>query len=41
MITNSIRVNLAKECHRGEISYRLWHSDLGKNIKTVSNIESS
>ncbi|MDC4547826.1 siderophore biosynthesis protein [Acinetobacter baumannii] len=32
MITNSIRVNLAKECHRGEISYRLWHSDLGKKI---------
>ncbi|MDV7639403.1 IucA/IucC family protein [Acinetobacter baumannii] len=32
MITNSIRVNLAKECHRGEISYRLWHSELGKKI---------
>ncbi len=32
MITNSIRVNLAKECHRGELTYRLWHSELGQNI---------
>ncbi len=29
MITNSIRVNLAKECHRGEMTHRLWHSELG------------
>ncbi|MEF9994306.1 MAG: IucA/IucC family protein, partial [Acinetobacter sp.] len=32
MITNSIRVNLAKECHRGELTHRLWHSDLGQSI---------
>lgn len=32
MITNSIRVNLAKECHRGEMTYRLWHSELGQKI---------
>ncbi|RKG38711.1 IucA/IucC family protein [Acinetobacter rongchengensis] len=32
MITNSIRVNLAKECHRGELTHRLWHSELGQNI---------
>ena len=32
MITNSIRVNLAKECHRGEMTYRLWHSELGQSI---------
>ena len=32
MITNSIRVNLAKECHRGEMTHRLWHSELGQNI---------
>ena len=32
MITNSIRVNLAKECRRGELSYRLWHSELGNKI---------
>ena len=32
MITNSIRVNLAKECHRGEMTHRLWHSELGRSI---------
>ncbi|WP_130803151.1 IucA/IucC family protein [Acinetobacter ihumii] len=32
MITNSIRVNLAKECHRGELTHRLWHSVLGEQI---------
>ncbi|UIZ98060.1 IucA/IucC family protein [Acinetobacter johnsonii] len=32
MITNSIRVNLAKECHRGEMTHRLWHSELGGDI---------
>ncbi|OTG79510.1 siderophore biosynthesis protein [Acinetobacter sp. ANC 5054] len=32
MITNSIRVNLAKECHRGEMTHRLWHSSLGQQI---------
>ena len=32
MITNSIRVNLAKECYRGEMTHRLWHSELGQNI---------
>lgn len=32
MITNSIRINLAKECHRGELTHRLWHSDFGRNI---------
>lgn len=32
MITNSIRCNLFKECHRGELSHRLWHSNLGKKI---------
>ncbi|UUS59585.1 MULTISPECIES: IucA/IucC family siderophore biosynthesis protein [unclassified Acinetobacter] len=32
MITNSIRVNLAKECHRGEMTHRLWHSSLGERI---------
>jgi siderophore synthetase component len=32
MITNSIRVNLAKECHRGELTHRLWHSEFGQNI---------
>ena len=32
MITNSIRVNLAKECHRGEMTHRLWHSELGRDI---------
>ncbi len=32
MITNSIRVNLAKECHRGQHSHLLWQSTLGKRI---------
>lgn len=32
IITNSIRVNLAKECHRGEMTHRLWHSELGQSI---------
>ena len=32
MITNSIRVNLAKECHRGEMTHRLWHRELGQSI---------
>ena len=32
MITNSIRVNLAKECHRGEMTHQLWHSELGQSI---------
>ena len=32
MITNSIRVNLAKECHRGQMTHRLWHSELGRDI---------
>lgn len=32
MITNSIRVNLAKESHRGEMTHRLWHSELGQSI---------
>lgn len=32
MITNSIRVNLEKECYRGEMTYRLWHSQLGQDI---------
>ena len=32
MITNSIRVNLAKECHRGEMTHRLWHSELVQSI---------
>ena len=32
MITNSIRVNLAKECHRGEMTHRFWHSELGQSI---------
>ncbi|WP_111895339.1 IucA/IucC family protein [Acinetobacter sp. MB5] len=26
-VTNSVRVNLYKECHRGLLSYRLWHDD--------------
>lgn len=32
MITNSIRVNLVKECHRGELSCFLWRSELGRKI---------
>ena len=32
MITNSLRVNLAKECHRGEMTHRLWHSPFGQDI---------
>ena len=32
MITNSLRVNLAKECYRGEMSHRLWHSKFGQQI---------
>ncbi|RKG55068.1 siderophore biosynthesis protein [Acinetobacter cumulans] len=32
MITNSIRVNLAKECYRGEMTHQLWHSTLGQKI---------
>ena len=32
MITNSIRVNLAKECHRGEMTHRLWNGQLGQSI---------
>ena len=32
MITNSVRVNLEKECYRGELTYRLWHSDFGQKI---------
>lgn len=32
MVTNSIRVNLEKECHRGVMTYQLWHSQLGRNI---------
>ena len=26
-VTNSVRVNLHKECHRGLLSYKLWHDD--------------
>ena len=26
-VTNSVRVNLYKECHRGLLSYQLWHDD--------------
>ena len=32
MVTNSIRVNLAKECYRGEMTHRLWHGTLGQRI---------
>ncbi len=32
MITNSIRINLAKECHRGEMTHRLWHGQMGQSI---------
>ncbi|MDN5416742.1 MAG: siderophore biosynthesis protein [Acinetobacter sp.] len=32
MITNSIRVNLAKECHRGEITRQLWQGPIGQSI---------
>lgn len=32
MVTNSIRVNLEKECHRGVMTHQLWHSQLGRNI---------
>lgn len=32
MVTNSIRVNLEKECHRGVMTHQLWHSKLGVNI---------
>lgn len=32
MITNSVRCNQFKECFRGEITCRLWHSLLGQKI---------
>ncbi len=32
MINNSIRINLAKECHRGEMTHRLWHGQMGQSI---------
>ncbi|MBU3845613.1 MAG: siderophore biosynthesis protein [Candidatus Acinetobacter avistercoris] len=32
MVTNSIRVNLEKECHRGVMTHQLWHSQFGLNI---------
>jgi siderophore synthetase component len=32
-ITNSIRVNQYRECLRGEISCRLWHSEFGQQLK--------
>lgn len=32
MVTNSIRVNLEKEGHRGVMTYKLWHSSFGQQI---------
>lgn len=32
MVTNSVRVNLEKECHRGVMTHQLWHSELGHHI---------
>lgn len=32
-ITNSIRINLYRECLRGEMSCRLWHSAFGQQLK--------
>lgn len=32
MVTNSVRVNLEKECHRGVMTHQLWHSEAGQNI---------
>ncbi|QIO09144.1 IucA/IucC family protein [Acinetobacter lanii] len=32
MVTNSVRVNLEKEGHRGVMTYKLWHSPLGQQI---------
>lgn len=32
MVTNSIRINLEKECHRGVMTHQLWHSELGRSI---------
>ncbi len=32
-VTNSIRVNLYKECHRGLLSYQLWHDDCLKDFR--------
>lgn len=40
MITNSIRVNLAKECYRGELTQRLWQSELGLTmLKQFPNLK--
>lgn len=32
-ITNSVRINLYRECLRGEMSCRLWHSAFGQQLK--------
>jgi siderophore synthetase component len=32
-ITNSVRINQYRECLRGEISCRLWHSEFGQQLK--------
>lgn len=32
MVTNSVRVNLEKEGHRGVMTFKLWHSPLGQKI---------
>lgn len=33
-ITNSVRINLPKECHRGMHACRIWRSGYGKQLKT-------
>lgn len=33
-ITNSVRINLPKECYRGMHACRIWRSDYGKQLKT-------
>lgn len=32
-ITNSVRINLPKECRRGMLATKIWYGDIGKRIK--------
>lgn len=34
-ITNSVRINLPKECRRGMFATKIWHSAVGENIKSA------
>lgn len=34
-ITNSVRINLPKEGHRGLLANKIWHSHIGKSIKNL------